>query len=117
MNAPTISVGISRAYMRPICILLVSIVFVTARADDHRLSLFIEGGTPISQRPVNILINTGYAVGYSEDLKVPLWAAYRLGNREKDPKPDTWLDRWNRPYRFKPDTRTDSKVTHDDYVK
>lgn len=61
-----------------------------------------------------VLTNCGYIVGYSEQRKVPLWCAYHLrkigepGEKVKNlPK---------RPPRFLTDTRTRSKVRHDDYT-
>lgn len=90
-----------------------------ASAELHRLGLFTEGGVPHGPNPVNpsdpvkILVNQGYAVGYSEDLKVPLWAVYRLGNL----KSQTEHERWERPARFEVDYRTVSKVSHDDYER
>lgn len=80
--------------------------------EDHRIGLFTEGGAPRSSTPVKVLVNSGYAVGYSEDLKVPLWAVYRLGNKRTDTIP-----KWERPSRFEVDTRTTARVSHDDYVR
>jgi endonuclease G, mitochondrial len=37
------------------------------------------GGFPKAVREVDILENTGYATGYSEDLMDPLWSAYYCG--------------------------------------
>ena len=59
-----------------------------------------------------VLVNVTYAVGYSEDLKNPVWVVYRLGNM----KTDFSVPKWERPYDFRVDLRTTSKVTHDDYT-
>jgi endonuclease G len=93
------------------------ICFSSAFANDipdlYRTQLFTYGGLPIAQQngpPFKILVNIGYAVGYSEDLKNPLWAVYRLGNKKTDS-----VQEWERPWNFVVDIRTDSKVTHEDY--
>lgn len=78
---------------------------------DYRLSLFTEGGAPAGGN-VTILVNSAYAVGYSEDLKVPLWAVYRLGNKRADTIP-----KWERPPRFEVDYRTTARISHEDYVR
>ena len=80
----------------------------------YRAKLFTYGGFPIAQDngpDFKILINTGYAVGYSETLKNPLWAVYRLGNKKTE-----FVQKWERPWTFFVDDRTDSKVAHDDYT-
>ncbi len=93
------------------------ICFSSAYANDipdlYRTQLFTYGGLPISQETgpqFKILVNIGYAVGYSEELKNPLWAVYRLGNKMNDS-----VQQWERPWTFFVDVRTDSKVTHEDY--
>ncbi len=78
---------------------------------DYRLSLFTEGGTPAGGN-VTILVNSAYAVGYSEDLKVPLWAVYRLGNKRTDT-----IQKWERPPRFEVDYRTTARISHEDYIR
>ena len=94
------------------------ILTIPAFANDipgiHKEDLFAYGGFPETQTDgpeFNILINTGYAVGYSEEFKNPLWAVYRLGNKKTES-----IQEWERPWTFYVDTRTDSKVTHDDYT-
>ncbi len=56
------------------------------------------------------LSNEGYMVGYSEDRKDPLWAAYRLGRMESAYSSEP------RPSMFKVDERTGAKVRHEDYT-
>jgi endonuclease G len=56
------------------------------------------------------LSNEGYMVGYSEERKDPLWAAYRLRRMENPYSSEP------RPGRFRVDERTDAKVQHDDYT-
>ena len=106
--------------MKKIILFFLILIFSTTLsfANDipniHRTKLFTYGGLPIAQEngpEFKILINTGYAVGYSEDLKNPLWAVYRLGNKKTDS-----IQEWERPWSFYIDTRTDSKVNHDDYT-
>lgn len=81
-------------------------------ADDYRLALFTEGGAPAGPPEIKVLVNTAYAVGYSEDLKCALWAVYRLGNRKSGESV-----KWERPNRFELDTRTEAKVKHEDFVR
>ena len=58
-----------------------------------------------------ILRNRGFATGYCESRRNPLWVAYRV-----DPKPGVGkADK--RPSRFKVDTRTKSRVRHEDYAR
>jgi endonuclease G len=71
------------------------------------------GGYPeaLGAEHAELLENTGYAVGYSEDLKIPLWACYKC----------TWVNNaeapGKRPSKFKIDERTQARVSHDDYLQ
>jgi endonuclease G len=81
----------------------------------HRTELHTYFGIPVNteaEREVKILVNLGYTVGYSEDLKIPLWTAYRLGNVKKG-EDDYYFER---PPRFQTDLRTTARVTQDDYT-
>lgn len=72
----------------------------------------VYGGQPRPTRPginITVLENTGYTVGYSEDRRNPLWAAFRLFKVESPPT-------YPRPQRFQIDTRTTARVAHDDYT-
>lgn len=82
-----------------------------AQENDYRLGLMTEGGIPTGVIGLKVLVNQAYAVGYSEDLKVPLWCVYRLGNRKAGT-----AQKWERPSRFEVDYRTQARVGHDDYV-
>jgi len=60
-----------------------------SRDNEHLIDLFTVGGRPHNKDPqhkVKILINHGYAVGYSEERRNPLWAVYKaselLGDAE-----------------------------------
>lgn len=66
-------------------------------------------GIPVSGRPLKILENRGYIVGYDEELRNPAWVAYRL---EYNPGGQTA----ERPHGFDTDTRTRSRVEHSDYT-
>ena len=66
-------------------------------------------GYPRSKKRLKILKNRGYVVGYSEKLHDPVWVAYRVFEVKK-------LESGKRPSRFRVDTRTRSKVSHDDYT-
>ncbi len=58
-----------------------------------------------------VLENQGYAIGYSEDRKDPLWASYRCEWIEDAKSPG------KRPRRFKIDERTEARVKHEDYAQ
>jgi len=56
-----------------------------------------------------VLVNTGYVLGYSDTREDPLWVSYRVfavSNAVAHP----------RPSRFNIDTRTTTQVSHDDYT-
>lgn len=53
--------------------------------------------------------NRGFAVGYSESYRNPVWSAYHLFPSENKRAP-------KRPSRFSVDHRTRSKVRHEDYT-
>lgn len=81
----------------------------------YRTALYIYGGIPQLEHvdtSYKVLINTTFAVGYSDDLKNPIWVAFRYGNK----KGVSLFPKWKRPYDFRVDLRTNSKVTHDDYT-
>jgi len=47
---------------------------------EYLMELFTVGGRPVNEDPnhkVKILINHGFAVGYSEKRRNPLWAVYK----------------------------------------
>ncbi len=68
------------------------------------------GGNPVfTAEQLTILENIGYRVGYSENLKNPLWVAYRLGNCHREEK-------YQRTPRFSTDERTKAKVHPEDYT-
>ncbi len=75
------------------------------------VSKHLFGGIPARLQGDNpeVLVNTGYAVGYSESAKDPLWAAYHL-----DLKKGT--HQGTRPkVKFATDDRTTAKVKDGDY--
>ena len=65
-------------------------------------------GLPASSRPVEVLRNPGFLVGYSEERHQPLWVAYRAetlkGTPALPPRP-----------RFEADKRTTSGISYFDY--
>lgn len=81
---------------------------------SHRIELYTLAGKPVDEknRNLKILINTGFAVAYSEVRKNPLWAVYRLGNIRNA---DNELV-FERPNSFQIDNRTEAKVKHHDYT-
>lgn len=76
---------------------------------DPRSRAYTFGGFPAGGDAL-LLLNRGYAVGYSEDLLNPLWAAYYCG-------PDKLYENGKRPGTFSSDARLDSalRLTHRDY--
>lgn len=58
---------------------------------------------------VRLLTNEGYVVGYSDAYGSPLWAAYRVRDLAKLPKPAA------RPEKFEVDRRTAARVKPDEY--
>lgn len=73
----------------------------------------VYGGTPDTSQlrtKVRLLQNSGYAVGYSDSRKNPLWVAYRLFDQEEMKKPG------ERPDGFDVDGRTFAKVKSGDYT-
>jgi len=66
------------------------------------------GGCPIVSGDL-ILVNEAYSVGYSENLKNPLWVCYSIFE-VTDPVGH------ERPSRFSVDFRTSSQATHDAYT-
>ncbi len=58
---------------------------------------------------VNVLENRGYVVGYSESMRNPLWAAYRIFDVPR-------LHSGKRESRFSVDARTRAQVAHNDYT-
>lgn len=59
---------------------------------------------------ITVLHNTAFLVGYDETRENPAWAAYRIPAERK-------YGTLPRPSRFSTDTRTQARVTHDDYTK
>ncbi len=70
----------------------------------------VYGGIPSSQSPLNILRNDAYWVGYSEEKRTPLWAAYRLFD---SPPAVSTIERAES---FLPDFRTSARITSDFYT-
>jgi endonuclease G len=84
----------------------------------YLVELYTFHGLPRNTQPdreIKILDNHGYAVGYSEDLKIPLYAVYRYGNLMESA--EQLHERcFERPLKFQVDLRTDAKVHTDDYT-
>jgi endonuclease G, mitochondrial len=76
----------------------------------------VYGGAPRALAPgadmptIRVLVNRGYIVGYSDTLGNPLWAAYRVEDLAKLPKPAA------RPEKFETDRRTVARVAPEDYA-
>lgn len=75
----------------------------------------VYGGTPRSGPGPNApsfrtLLNKGYAVGYSDALGNPVWAAYHVRDLARIPTPAA------RPEKFETDTRTAARVAAEDYA-
>jgi endonuclease G, mitochondrial len=76
----------------------------------------VYGGAPRAAngaaRPVEfrVLTNRAYAVGYSDALGNPLWAAYRVADLARIPEPPA------RPEKFEVDRRTVARIAPDDFA-
>jgi endonuclease G len=66
-------------------------------------------GVPVGSRPVKVLKNKGYIVGYDEALMNPAWVAYRLEYAAD-------ASTIERPHGFETDSRTRARVDHHDYT-
>ena len=66
-------------------------------------------GVPVGDRPIQILKNEGYLVGYDEEMQNPAWVAYHLKYRRGGRTAD-------RPDGFEADDRTRARVEHHDYT-
>lgn len=85
----------------------------------YLVELFTFHGLPkntIPGRNIKILVNHGYAVGYSEELKAPLYAVYRFGNLQEAAEGVTERS-FERPPKFQVDLRTDAKISTYDYTR
>ena len=82
---------------------------VVSVGDIEGADRYTFAGVPIGERPVNVLKNKGYIVGYDEALKNPAWVAYRLEYNSSGSTID-------RPHGFDADRRTRARVEHHDYT-
>lgn len=67
------------------------------------------GGLPESLRPLRVLENSGFIVGYDDARGNPAWVAYRAFTPAS-------MDAPERPERFVPDTRTRARIHPDLYT-
>ncbi|CAA6679828.1 MULTISPECIES: DNA/RNA non-specific endonuclease [unclassified Lentimonas] len=81
---------------------------VIAVGDVEGADRYTFAGVPVSARPVKLLKNKGYIVGYDEALRNPAWVAYRLERGEGAATSE-------RPETFEADRRTRARVDHYDY--
>ena len=80
-------------------------VAVPVRGADGHAALYAGGARAAATPPtVRVLANGGYVVGYSETLRNPLWAAYRVWDLPRIPEPPP------RPDKFSIDVRTVARV-------
>ena len=78
---------------------------VVAVGDIEGADRYTFAGVPIGARPVKVLKNKGYLVGYDEALRAPAWVAYRLEHPES-------VETSERPETFDVDRRTRARVDH-----
>lgn len=78
-----------------------------AQFNGDRTHIF--GGLPESERPLRILENSGFLVGYDEARGNPAWVAYRAFEPESFDSPE-------RPDRFSVDSRTRARIAPDLYT-
>ncbi|MCR5183600.1 MAG: DNA/RNA non-specific endonuclease [Opitutales bacterium] len=69
---------------------------------------FVLGGVPVFER-AHFIKNDAYLISYDEDKKNPAWCAYALTYPEK-------FETVARPGKFLEDSRTRSRISHDDYT-
>jgi endonuclease G len=80
-------------------------VAVPQRKAEGNAALYAGGARQTSAAtPVRVLVNSGYVVGYSDILRDPLWAAYRVWDLPNIPEPPP------RPDKFAVDLRTVARV-------
>lgn len=75
----------------------------------HRVDLFCWQGAPMNNdadHPVQILVNTGFVVGFCPSRRQPAWAAYRVAYANRD------VD-FDRPHVYYADSRVDPAVRLD----
>ena len=78
-------------------------------ASNHQvqhIDLHLWRGAPINldeSRPIQILVNQGYVIGYSPDRMQPLWSAYRVAHADQD------VD-FDRPHVYYEDMRLEEEV-------
>lgn len=75
----------------------------------HRIDLFCWHGAPENSdaaHPIEILVNTGFIVGFCPSRIQPSWAAYRVAHADQD------VD-FDRPHLYYADTRVNSAIRLD----
>ncbi|NNE05452.1 MAG: hypothetical protein HKN15_06985 [Xanthomonadales bacterium] len=78
-----------------------TIIHPSSQDNEHLVDLFLLKGRPENNdqnRQVQVLVNSGYVIGYSADRFQPLWAAYRVAGFDRD------ID-FDRPHLYYEDTR------------
>ena len=73
---------------------------------EYLTMLYVFKGRPHNlddQREVLVLVNHGYAVGFSPAMKQPVWAAYRIAGSDRD------VD-YDRPHLYYDDARLPSHL-------
>ncbi len=81
----------------------------SSTAAAHRVDLFCWQGAPVNNdadHPVEILVNTGFVVGFCPSRRQPSWSAYRVAHADKD------VD-FDRPHLYYADSRADQAVRLD----
>ncbi len=84
-------------------------VHLSSKDSAHRVDLFCWQGAPLNgdaDHPVQILVNTGFVVGFCPSRCQPAWAAYRVAYANRD------VD-FDRPHLYYADTRVDPAVRLD----
>lgn len=77
----------------------------SSKNKSHLVDLHLWRGAPINKdetRPIEILINQGYVVGFSPDRLQPIWSAYRVAHADADVK-------YDRPLTYYDDMRLDKQ--------
>jgi endonuclease G len=82
---------------------------IVVDADALGADRYTLAGLPVADRRLQLLTNSGYVVGYDEQMENPAWVAYKLTYTPEGGTED-------RPESFETDLRTRARVSHNDYT-
>ncbi|QYY34619.1 DNA/RNA non-specific endonuclease [Ruficoccus sp. ZRK36] len=82
---------------------------IVVDADALGADRYTLAGLPVADKRLQLLTNSGYVVGYDEQMENPAWVAYKLTYTPEGGTED-------RPESFETDMRTRARVSHNDYT-